>query len=1505
MSPWLRFARSTLALCLFLTGAAHAAVVAGVQSGTLTSTGNGVQSVVLGQAVDPTKSVLFFHTRSNSNRPPGSMVRGTLASSTAVNFTRVTNESSAIDIHWYLVEFSSGVNVQRGQFSQSSSTTNVALATPVASTAQAFVLWSKTPASGDSIWSADDPVGGHLTSTSNVRFYAAGGNSSHVIDYQVVEYTNAAEINVQSGTLGMGTSSASVDATLATPVNVSSSFVLAGFTSPSSGADVGERMLRAELIDATTARFSRDDTGDNIDRVVWQVVELSDGSVVYGGLEGFSPGQAVRSVSVPGLVDVSSAVAFSGMQPVGGANMGSSDYSADDIIGTGSFTFALAPSSLTMQRNNSASSANVGWFVIDFAGFSAVLDARFDERQWTGAAGEVVDQASGLNGTALGGASNSGVDPALPGDPGTCRYGDFDGIDDFIEFADDPQLDMTAEFTAAIWVHPRVFPASDYKSILSKDTNYEFHVDSSGRVYWWWRDNAGNVRTLTSTASLSLDTWHHVAVTYRSGEQTIYVDGVNVGSSAFTGNLANNSNPLQIGQDQGLANRFWDGLLDEVRLYDIALSQTEVQGVMGQTQPCPVSPRAEWHFDEFGWNGTADEVVDYSGNDYHGVATNTITDVGRVCNAAALGATGTGDYLSLDAQAFDGLTDFTLGVWVRTAQTHDMALVSGARAGQFNELIYWFPSGFRFRPYLKGSNSGTIDFNGLNDGDWHFIAWTRSGSSNCGYMDDVLQGCTTLTSSALALDAGGLIVGQEQDSVGGSFVTSQALDGELDELILFDEALSAAEIADIRANNLAGLNWDGSPRICPVLGATGFVIGHDNAGIHCLDEPVTVTAVDAAGVPDASYGNQVTLTTSTSRGTWTLASGSGTLSDPTADDGQATYTFAAADNGTAQFWLSYPEGASPFNVDVFQSDDVTIRDDDSEGDLTFAPNGFTLTASQLTNPPPSPVNDPIGPQTAGADFPIHITAYGVTDDDPLCGVIESYETDHMLEFSMAYDNPASGTLRASVDGLATNTGLSQTVTFTAGQAVVTAKYKDVGSISIAASDSTTYSHVIAGGSNDFVVRPATFAVTRVESSGGQPNQAPATANGAAFVPAGEAFVVDVDALDAEGDVTPNYGLETPAESVRVSSDSVFLPVGGRNGTTGDVLNGASFAASGTPGRFTNTNVIFDEVGIIQLRAAVADGDYLGAGQVLGNLSANVGRFFPASFQLVSDSVAGACGGSTYMDQDAIDLDYRLQAWSAVGNVTENYDEDLPGAATVATLSHVAEAADGGVDLGARLSAVPTKWTLGEVLVNQPDVTFARAGAPDGPFDPLQLGLRVVDTLDSVALAGLNMNPQTSGDCVAAANCDARSLGGTTRVVFGRLMVLPSFGPETRDLDVGLEAQDFTGTSFQRYPVDDCSTYNVIAASLDGTSYTGNLSAGDTSLIAPIPATALVDGEHDPAAPLTLSAPGLGSDGSVDVILDVPAWLEFDWFGGGVQDPSGSATFGRYRGHDRIIYWSEQ
>ena len=127
-----------------------------------------------------------------------------------------------------------------------------------------------------------------------------------------------------------------------------------------------------------------------------------------------------------------------------------------------------------------------------------------------------------------------------------------------------------------------------------------------------------------------------------------------------------------------------------------------------------------------------------------------------------------------------------------------------------------------------------------------------------------------------------------------------------------------------------------------------------------------------------------------------------------------------------------------------------------------------------------------------------------------------------------------------------------------------------------------------------------------------------------------------------------------------------------------------------------------------------------------------------------------------------------------------------------------------------------------------------------------------------------MNPTTSGDCMAAANCNAVKIGNSTKIRYGRFMVMPAFGPETRDLGVTLEAQYYDGALFAKNGLDTCTTYALSQASLS--NYSDNLDAGETSITDASSRATLVSGESNPSAPLLLSAPGIGNDGAVDVTL---------------------------------------
>lgn len=211
-----------------------------------------------------------------------------------------------------------------------------------------------------------------------------------------------------------------------------------------------------------------------------------------------------------------------------------------------------------------------------------ILNMRFDESSWSGAAGEIIDTAGNFNAQAKNGANTARTNPARIGNPGTCGYGFFDGVDDYVEIADNNALDLPNELTISTWIYPQSIPSSGLMAILSKDENYEFHVTPAGEINWWWSTNQFS----TSGAAIRANNWYHIAITYKNGQQRIYIDGEIMGSQAYTGQLAVNNDALQIGQDQFFSGRYFHGAIDEVQLYNQALTNAQVNELYLATHPC-------------------------------------------------------------------------------------------------------------------------------------------------------------------------------------------------------------------------------------------------------------------------------------------------------------------------------------------------------------------------------------------------------------------------------------------------------------------------------------------------------------------------------------------------------------------------------------------------------------------------------------------------------------------------------------------------------------------------------------------------------------------------------------------------------------------------------------------------------------------------------------------------------------------------------------------------------
>jgi hypothetical protein len=231
--------------------------------------------------------------------------------------------------------------------------------------------------------------------------------------------------------------------------------------------------------------------------------------------------------------------------------------------------------------------------------------------------------------------------------------------------------------------------------------------------------------------------------------------------------------------------------------------------------------------DECSWEDGEKSVKDHSGNGYDALVkdlTNTKNDgiIEKLCKSGDFTKDSTSDYLVLDNNILNGKEEFTISMWMKTDHISNSGggdgVISGANKGSDNEVLLWFNNKTTFIPHIKGKQK-SISISNIADNKWHHFVWTRKGEKNCAYVDGNFQGCVTIrgASGALKIDKGGLIVGQEQDSVGGRFDKGQDYEGYLDELKIYDNALSEDQIKNIYNNEKNGRNWDGSKRKCECI----------------------------------------------------------------------------------------------------------------------------------------------------------------------------------------------------------------------------------------------------------------------------------------------------------------------------------------------------------------------------------------------------------------------------------------------------------------------------------------------------------------------------------------------------------------------------------------------------------------------------------------------------------------------------------------------------------------
>lgn len=492
--------------------------------------------------------------------------------------------------------------------------------------------------------------------------------------------------------------------------------------------------------------------------------------------------------------------------------------------------------------------------------------------------------------------------------------------------------------------------------------------------------------------------------------------------------------------------------------------------------------------------------------------------------------------------------------------------------------------------------------------------------------------------------------------------------------------------------------------------------------------------------------------------------------------------------------------------------------------------------------------------------------------------------------------PTTTITRNNAGSVATYTPISMTFN-SSGYAPFTFEYRDVGLVTLHAKYSTT----LTGASNPFVVKPYTFQLSNITCTSpacaaanvGGTNPAAADETGAAFVKAGSPFSTTVTVLNAHSVATPSYGKEDPPQGVKLTPNLVAPNVSGANNPA--IGNLTAFGTF-TNGVATGTTFSWGEVGIITLTPSVDDGNYLAAGDVIGTVSGNIGRFIPHHFKVTA---APGCTGSafTYSGQA---FEATATARNLAGGTTLNYRGSSPVFAKQTVFS----------DVDATDTATCTNSTL----------LAAGYSSGVGTQSGVVCTFPAKDTTPGITLRAV----ESGGDDVTSADGNASSDGdASTDLRSGRVRLFSAYGSELLDLAVPMRAEYYKGPAgapdgWITNAPDTCSSAQLKTLS----NYKRNLSAGETcvqdtgnpgvsgqgcAVAEPTGNKRYLTIPTSGGYNLWLRAPGAGNDGSVDLSADLSSktWLRYDWDGNATEDdPVGTATFGTYRGNPRHIHLRE-
>ncbi len=297
----------------------------------------------------------------------------------------------------------------------------------------------------------------------------------------------------------------------------------------------------------------------------------------------------------PRTVDLTFTSQPSGLQLAVGSSSSATPFTRTVIVGSVNSVSAPSPQTLggASYRFASWSDGGAATHTIVAPSAAATYAATFDAAGPSGLAAAYSTDAGA--GTTVADVSGNGNIGTISGATWTStgKYGgalSFDGVNDWVTVADASSLDLTTGMTLEAWVRPTV--STGWRTVILKEQPgqlvYALYAGTdtnrpSGNVFL-----GGDLDT-RGTAALPANAWSHLAATYDGTTLRLFVNGAPVSSRTVTGAMVGSAGALRIGGN-GVWGEWFQGLIDELRVYNRALSVAEIQSDMSTPVGAPTPP---------------------------------------------------------------------------------------------------------------------------------------------------------------------------------------------------------------------------------------------------------------------------------------------------------------------------------------------------------------------------------------------------------------------------------------------------------------------------------------------------------------------------------------------------------------------------------------------------------------------------------------------------------------------------------------------------------------------------------------------------------------------------------------------------------------------------------------------------------------------------------------------------------------------------------------------------